>query len=107
MSSFLERFRALDTVKFTKTFGTDGTLTDKEGATMNISGIGRDPYAPATPMGQAFENDSPAVWFVTADLPTDDLIGCRWEVYGNPERLIESIEPNARTGMTRCSLSDL
>lgn len=106
MSAFLQRFRASDTRKFLQTFGTVGTLTDKEGAQHTLSGIDRDPYAPATPMGQAFENESPAVWFITSELPTDDLRGCHWIVEGQPERQIETVEPNARTGMTRCALSD-
>lgn len=106
MSKFLERFRSTDTRKFTAALGVTGTLTDNSGRGYTVTGIDRDPYQSSIPLDQSFQNDSPAVWFITADLPETGIRGMTWTVPGLDPREIRSAEPNPRTGMTKATLTD-
>ena len=107
MSAFLERFRSTDTRRFIRTFGVAGTLMDSSGGSTQITGIDRDPYLASTPAGMAIENDTPAIWFITSQLPADGVVGCHWYPSIGAGKEITSQEPNQRTGLTRCNLTDL
>lgn len=107
MSKFLERFRSLDTRKFQRAFGISGTLTDDTGQSRTVVAIDKDPYQSSSPVDQAFQNEAPHLWLVTADLQSTQLRGWKWCVEGQPAREIVSAEPNPRTGFTRVTLTEL
>jgi hypothetical protein len=106
MSAFLQRFRERDTRKYLRAFGEEGTLITPTGRYMPLVGIGRDPYQASVVVDVALENTSPAVWFVSTDLPDEPLTECIWRQDGQPDRNITSQEPNSRTGLTRCTLTE-
>ena len=107
MSKFLNRFRSTDTARIVETFGDPGQITTLDGSRIEITGVERDPYSASAPGGFNMENEQPSVWFVTARLPVSELKGCIWTKFDGEPREILAREPNARTGMTRCTLSDL
>lgn len=106
MSTLLERFRARDLQKFTGSFGGEGTLTLQDASEYQVRQIPREPFRADRFDGMSIENAEPAAFFITADLPSGNLVGCFWTDETGVRRTIRGQEPNPRTGITRITLSE-